>query len=243
MSIDSKLEILLDSFDKINTTDEMWGSLFEYIKTLGVDAMSYYHFPPPGALDFDEKIFVAFGFCPDAVINYKRQHHLSNNSFENRTLKFDRPIFWSNIQAELGFPEVEWSFLQSFYCLKHYNGIAIPVHGPNNRNGTLVLRFEDAHRRYSKPEIRILQSTCQYAHLTFCRLQTKIRKRSTSLTTREQEILTWVAHGKSNAVIADIVGISRHTVNGYLRRIYLKTGTSDRTTASLRGIGEGLINY
>ena len=91
--------------------------------------------------------------------------------------------------------------------------------------------------------MRILQSTCQYAHLTFCRLQTKSRKKSTSLTTREQEILTWVAHGKSNAVIADIVGISRHTVNGYLRRIYLKTGTSDRTTASLRGIGEGLINY
>jgi len=54
---------------------------------------------------------------------------------------------------------------------------------------------------------------------------------------------TWVARGKSNAVIADIVGISQHTVNGYLRRVYLKTQTSDRTTAALRAIGDSLIDY
>jgi len=43
-------------------------------------------------------------------------------------------------------------------------------------------------------------------------------------------------------VIADIIGISQHTVNGYLRSIYLKTNTSDRTTAVLRGLGDGLID-
>lgn len=243
MTVDSKLEILLDSLDTILTTDEVWKSLYEYTKTLGVDAMSYYHFPPPGAIDFDDKTFIALGYEESAATNYARQSQLYNNPFENRTLSFDKPIFWSSIQKELGFCDNQLKLLKSLYCENHFNGIAIPVHGPNNRNGVIVLRFEDEDRKYTPSDVRKLQTASQYSHSTFSRIRIKNRKNQPSLTSREQEILTWVAHGKSNAVIADIVGISRHTVNGYLRRIYLKTGTSDRTTASLRGIGEGLINY
>ncbi|MEP6342113.1 MAG: LuxR C-terminal-related transcriptional regulator [Maricaulaceae bacterium] len=243
MSVDSTLEILLDHLDSIFKTNEVWQAFYEYTQALGADAMSYYHFPPPGAVDFDEKTFISLGYEANASADYSRQSQISNNPFENRTLAFDKPIFWSSIKKELGFCENQWNLLKSIYCENHFNGIAIPVHGPNNRNGVIVLRFEDSDRKYSQSEIRKLQTASQYAHSTFCRLRIKNRKKQTSLTSREQEILTWVAHGKSNAVIADIVGISRHTVNGYLRRIYLKTGTSDRTTASLRGIGEGLINY
>lgn len=243
MTHDSKLEALLDSFETIFAADEIWDSLFDFTKSLGVEALAYYHLPPPGAMDFDEKTFIARGFTPESVTDYRRRHAFFSSPFENRTLSLNQPIFWSSIQKECGFSEEQWSFLKSFYFKDHLNGLAIPVHGPNNRNGCVVLRFKEAHRRYTKSEVRNLQWTCQYAHQKFCKIQTRKRKKPTSLTTREQEILTWVARGKSNSVIADIVGISQHTVNGYLRRIYLKTGTSDRTTASLRGIGEGLMDY
>jgi len=81
------------------------------------------------------------------------------------------------------------------------------------------------------------------AHVQFCNLKAKNAEESVHLTSREKEVLTWVARGKSNSVIADIVGISQHTVNGYLRRIYLKTRTTDRTSAALRAIGDSLIDF
>ena len=55
-------------------------------------------------------------------------------------------------------------------------------------------------------------------------------------------MLGWVAGGKSNTVIADILGISAHTVDAHLRRICLKLGVSDRISAAVRGIGIGLIH-
>ena len=58
---------------------------------------------------------------------------------------------------------------------------------------------------------------------------------------RETEILAWVARGKSNPLIAEILGISSHTVDAHLRRIYLKLGVFDRISAAVRGIGIGLI--
>ena len=52
----------------------------------------------------------------------------------------------------------------------------------------------------------------------------------------------WVAKGKSNSVIADIIGISPNTVDTYLRRIFEKLEVSDRVTAALRGLAIGLID-
>ncbi len=61
------------------------------------------------------------------------------------------------------------------------------------------------------------------------------------LSPREAEILQWISRGKSNSVIADILGISRHTVDTHVRRIFRKLDTSDRTTASLRAMQLGLL--
>jgi len=243
MTYDPKLEALLEELETIFSVDEIWDALFAYTKELGVEAMSYYHLCPPGALDYDEKVFIARGYDPETVADYRRRHAFFNSPFENRTLHLNEPVFCSKICSKLGLSEDQLLTLKKFHLSNHLNSIAIPVHGPNARNGYVVLQFADANRRYSKSEIRRLQWACQYTHQTFCQLKAKNRKKPASLTSREQEVLTWVARGKSNSVIADIVGISQHTVNGYLRRIYLKTGTSDRTTASLRGIGEALIDY
>lgn len=62
-----------------------------------------------------------------------------------------------------------------------------------------------------------------------------------ALTRREVEILTWIARGKSNADIAQIVGISPHTVDTYCRRVMSKLDTSSRTTAAVRASQSGLL--
>ena len=88
-----------------------------------------------------------------------------------------------------------------------------------------------------------MHAICQYAHRVYCRLRAASKIKPRALTNRECQILKWVAKGKRNSVIAYIIGISSHTVNGYLRSIYLKTGTSDRTSAALRGVSEALIDF
>ena len=61
------------------------------------------------------------------------------------------------------------------------------------------------------------------------------------LSNREAEVLSWAARGKSNAAIGEILGISAHTVDAHLRRVYLKLGVFDRLSAAVRGLGFGLI--
>jgi DNA-binding CsgD family transcriptional regulator len=58
-----------------------------------------------------------------------------------------------------------------------------------------------------------------------------------ALTHRECEVIEWLAAGKTDRDIADILGISRRTVHKHLQRIYEKLGVETRTAAVVRALG------
>jgi DNA-binding NarL/FixJ family response regulator len=53
-----------------------------------------------------------------------------------------------------------------------------------------------------------------------------------SLTPREVEVLGWIASGKTDRDIADILGMRPRTVNKHLEHIYVKLGVETRTAAA-----------
>jgi DNA-binding CsgD family transcriptional regulator len=52
------------------------------------------------------------------------------------------------------------------------------------------------------------------------------------LTTREADVLIWIARGKSNREISEILLISPRTVNKHLERIFSKMGVENRASAT-----------
>jgi DNA-binding response OmpR family regulator len=58
-----------------------------------------------------------------------------------------------------------------------------------------------------------------------------------ALTHREAEVLVWIARGKSNRDIGDILGLSPRTVNKHLEQIYVKLGVENRASAAVLASG------
>ena len=54
------------------------------------------------------------------------------------------------------------------------------------------------------------------------------------ITPRELEVLHWLAGGKTDRDIGEILGISPRTVHKHLQRIYEKLGVECRTAAVIR---------
>jgi DNA-binding response OmpR family regulator len=59
-----------------------------------------------------------------------------------------------------------------------------------------------------------------------------VLKRKLQLTQRESEVLMWIARGKSNRDIAEILDLSPRTVNKHLEQIYSKLGVENRASAA-----------
>ena len=56
------------------------------------------------------------------------------------------------------------------------------------------------------------------------------------LTPREREVLHWLAHGKTDADIAALLGTSPRTVHKHLEHVYVKLGVETRTAAVMRAL-------
>lgn len=63
--------------------------------------------------------------------------------------------------------------------------------------------------------------------------QEQVLREKLGLTAREGEVLMWLARGKSNRDIAEILGLSPRTVNKHLETIYDKMGVENRTAAAM----------
>jgi len=62
-----------------------------------------------------------------------------------------------------------------------------------------------------------------------------------ALSEREIEVLSLIAAGNSNKLIADQLNISEDTVKGHIKRILSKLGANDRTHAVTVGLKRGII--
>ena len=63
-----------------------------------------------------------------------------------------------------------------------------------------------------------------------------------SLTTRESQVLTLIADGNSNKLIAGILGTSEQTVKNHVSTILRKLNANDRAHAVFIAVRDGLIS-
>lgn len=116
----------------------------------------------------------------------------------------------------------------------------IPVYGPFNINGVISFGYPKVIDPNDRDTPRELISLALAHHYQM--VQHFGEKRSdVDLSRRENEVLMWIARGKSSMDIATILGISISSVDTYTRRIFEKMGVNDRVSAAMSGVVEGLI--
>jgi DNA-binding response OmpR family regulator/DNA-binding CsgD family transcriptional regulator len=69
-------------------------------------------------------------------------------------------------------------------------------------------------------------------HVAPAQTGSTVRQPDVPLTPRETEVLSWLAKGKTNRDIAEILGMSHRTVNKHLEHIFEKLGVETRSAAT-----------
>lgn len=73
-------------------------------------------------------------------------------------------------------------------------------------------------------------------------LKTQSTKQSVKLTQREKEVLQWLATGKSNWEIAQVIGLSESTVKNHVHRVLGRLKVGSRAQAVAKAINTKLIS-
>jgi DNA-binding NarL/FixJ family response regulator len=137
-------------------------------------------------------------------------------------------VAWRSPQAErwlqLYFPQHRGGMPPAWLHLRAKQTLSTPVQAAGSDGSrTLVARHLGA---VGLGETMLLLSSNDGADNHNPRLE------AASLTPREAEVLSWLAKGKTNRDIADILGMSPRTVNKHLEHIFEKLGVETRTAAA-----------
>lgn len=215
----------------------------QFMKDHGIEIMSYHHLPPPGAYDRRSYVTVAtIGFPKEWVERYTNEQYYKVDPIPKKALNSAHPFWWSECIADCDVGPEGRAYLDELSRAKLGDGLAVPVFGPNMRNGYVGLGCGTPDCCLNETQVLELQCACQMGHLRYCELLAADMPEPAALSDREREILGWMAKGKSNSVIADILQLSPNTVDTYSRRIFKKLDVADRVTATLRGYAVGAID-
>jgi LuxR family transcriptional regulator/LuxR family quorum-sensing system transcriptional regulator CciR len=239
--MDGDLVTVINELQRRPTFAALTQGLQSALDMVGVKRFSYHHQPPPGAFDRASCLNVfAIGFPDDWVETYQEEELYKHDPIPKRAAASTRPFFWSECTAEPGSKAAEYLGRLYEACLG--DGLAVPVCGPHGRNGYVGLGCAEGRCPWTADQRIFMHYVSQAGHLRYCELLTQKLPSATVLSERENEILRWIAQGKSNAVIADILELSPNTVDTYTRRIFKKLKVVDRVTASLRGFALGFLD-
>ncbi len=225
-----ELNDLLIGLSSVTEKHSIWEIVSNFFSSQNIEAFIYQDIPAIGSAEYKE----TNSYRKIITSSLSRDYLIQGSELETALLVNSKSLltfkFWS-----------DWEELDGVLD-EGAQGVSVPVFGPRGRNGCFSLQFSSVIHHKNDVEIQSVQCICQSVHQNLIRLLFECTGDLPHLTAREKQILTWIALGKSNADIADILGISFHTVGTYTRRILMKTNTNNRTSAALFGISNALIN-
>lgn len=152
------------------------------------------------------------------------------------------PVDWKRLQRNDNFAKV-FENARDFGITDR--GLTIPVRGPFGDTGMLSITMDCSQADWDRKVPAIigdLQSVAVHVHDQVMNSDALSKVlRYPNLSTREREILQWIAAGKSQQDIGDILGISHRTVEVHLRSTRDKLYSLTTPQAVARGIAMGLI--
>ena len=231
----------LASVDDIERPEHLRDFVIEQLLGMGAQMVSYHHMPPIGAADFTTSInVVAHGFPEDWVKKYTREELYTIDPIPKAALEGANWFFWSEVDRVITLNRDNLRYLRLLEDAQIGEGMAVPVFGPHARDGYVGIGF-GSNPIPDKTSLDCMAMIAQSAHQHFCQLIRSNTSELSPISPREHDVLYWVVRGKSNSVIADITGLSIHTVDTHLRKVFRKLDAHDRVTASLRAIAAGLV--
>lgn len=173
---------------------------------------------------------------PKEIENYYRERGWEVDPLPDIALNRGSAFRWSDAPRIAHLTPTQKKFLTTIG-----EGVAVPCTGPFARAGFVGVGLAHEDVVIDDALLRKVQVAAQLCFQRYCELVNVRDEQLPVLSERELDVIRWIGEGKSNAVIAEILGITKNSVDSYVKRIFAKLGVSDRTAAAVKAVALGLI--
>ncbi|MET3924176.1 LuxR family transcriptional regulator [Devosia sp. 2618] len=222
------------------------GAVFELFRItladLGFDRVVYSLITDPPSLDKLAGHGIQHSYPQDWMEHYTRNGYERIDPVPKYCFASSRPFTWDRITNELPLSDEERKVMLEAHEAHLRDGVGMPLYGPNGEIAGLGLASSEGGTNLDRSALYLLRAMAYQFHLAYWDHEAPPNPLGqVHLTAREREILLWAAEGKSDPVIAELLGISYPTVRYHMANIFAKLGVNERTLAVVKALRYGLI--
>jgi LuxR family quorum sensing-dependent transcriptional regulator len=230
----------VQKLQQLSSYDDICNHIMKEIEWFGFTCLTSFTLPGPG---LEVKDGIMFNNRPP---DYTRRYYEKNYVLHDPAVKELRrnlnPYTWTDVRNTRNLTKSEKTILDEGVEFRWRDGLIIPI---VTLTGQVSLFCPCGPDPNLSPRARAaLEVIGIYSHHALKRALMQMERTEpehTPLTNREREILQWVAAGKSDSEIGEILNISGTTVASHVENAKRKLNTFRRTYAVVQAIRFGEI--
>jgi len=186
---------------------------------------------------------VASGYPPEYQRIYEDRHFIMRDPTVVHCQSCTAPLVWN----EGMYDTHSFEIMEESRRFGLGYGLSVAVHESPAAKSMLSIARDKPFRRGSAEERRLKEGAAVLASAMHMATQRLVMPRlfedlAPVLTPREKTCLRWVAQGKSDGVIADILRISSSAVHFHVTNVLKKLQVSSRAQAAAKAVALGLLD-
>jgi len=240
------IEEFIDGSNKAQSIDELFALYKAAMGKLGFDRLIFSLMTDHIAIQRRAGHGIFFNY-PEDWMKYYVEKNFEIIDPVRRQMYVAPTIFtWAGVTELPTVTDTQNRFMLESTDAKLHDGIGIPLRGPRGAiAGVGAASSSGGVEIQNKNLMSYVNLLSQQFYTVYLSLETQLAGSEQSnfafLTDREQEVLKWLACGTTKSEIADIIGISEHTVHSYVKTSLRKLDANNTTMAVLKALQMGLI--
>jgi LuxR family quorum-sensing system transcriptional regulator CciR len=180
------------------------------------------------------------GFPMNWETAYRETRHM-DDPLPDISVRIGAAFHWHRLPGDVVLNQEETQYLEDMASWGMAKGICVATYGSAARVGFFGASSESGEDDLDEVDLSVFQIVAEISYVRYCQLISAELQYEMNLSSRELDVLHWMAQGRSNAGIAEMLNLSQETVGTYVKRIFAKLDVFDRTSAVMKGVMRGLV--
>ncbi len=236
------LEQFIEETNRAVTTDQAFSLYVKAINQLGFDSAVYTFMTDHHSIGQTAGHGVRSNYPQDWMNHYFEREYHKIDPVVQKGMRTGPAFSWQSLEETTPLGKKQIRFMREAEDAGLLNGVGIPLHrGVGEVAGVGIA--SDCRFTLTKDMLSKLNLFTEQFHTVYCDLvqEKPYVSEPVHLTSKESEVLKWMANGKHNSEIADILHVSTATIKFHQQNIYRKLNANDRVLAVTKAIRLGLI--
>jgi DNA-binding CsgD family transcriptional regulator len=240
------IENFIEETNRAKSAQQVSAIFGNALQQFGYDRFCYSLITAHPSLGLNAGHGIAKNYPEDWMAHYEANNYVKKDPVPHYGPGRNRPFTWDWLVQAFKLAPEQKKVMNEAREARLLDGIAVPIHGYNGELAGVGMASSIGGVRPDANLLSKIHTLSIQFHLAYTSHISTDRPSAESfhgyhLTAREKEILSWAAEGKSNSVIADILGVSHSTIRFHMGNIFRKLDAYERTLATVKAIRLGLI--